>query len=172
MINKTQLTSKSKTPEPSLEEYLERLSRISGESKPAGIMRWLGVSPSSYSNWVRRGTIPYKTIVSALLARNISLNWFFAPYSRLEIPPLRDESVREGAKTYLQQKREDEGETDRLIKAYSQCQALLESYGAEVEPKNMKLMLDLYFEVGERVVSSEQVLNYLAQSLASGDPKL
>ena len=171
MVNKTQLTSKSKAVEPSLEEYMVRLGRISGETKPAGIMRWLGVSSSSYSNWVRRGTIPYKTIVNALLARNISLNWFFAPYSRLEIPPLKDESVREGAKTYLQQKREEEGETDRLIKAYSQCQALLESYGAAVEPKNMKLMLDLYFNIGERVVSSEQVLEHLAQSLASGDPK-
>lgn len=172
MVNKTQLTSKSKVVEPSLEEYMARLGRISGETKPAGIMRWLGVSSSSYANWVRRGTIPYKPIVNALLARNISLNWFFAPYSRLEIPPLRDEAVRERAKTYLQQKREEEGETDRLIKAYSQCQALLESYGASAEPKNMKIMLDLYFNIGERVVSGEQVLDYVAQSLASGDPEV
>ena len=101
MVNKTQLSNESKTAESTLDDYIERLGRISGETKIAGILRWLGVSSSSYANWVRRGTIPYKTIVNALLERNISLNWFFAPYQRLDVPVLRDESVQEGALTYL-----------------------------------------------------------------------
>lgn len=166
MINKTQPTSNSKANETSLDEYMERLGRVSGETKTAGILRWLGVSSSSYSNWVRRGTIPYKTIVNALLERNISLNWFFAPYQRLEVPALRDEAVQEGARTYLQQTQANMRESQRVIQAYSHCQALLQSHGASCNDDNMKLMLDLYFKVGTRVATQEQVIDYLAKSLA------
>ncbi|MCC5879455.1 MAG: helix-turn-helix domain-containing protein [Idiomarina sp.] len=166
MTNKTQASAKSKDSEVSLEEYMERLGRISGERKVAGILRWMGVSSSSYSNWMRRGTIPYKTLVNILLERGISLNWFFAPYKKLEVPLLRDPSIREGAQTYLQQRQANEKESERVLKAYSECQALLLSHGAQVSERHMRLMLDIYFKIGERVVHKEQVLDHLAQSLS------
>lgn len=166
MVNKTQISNESKAAESTLDDYMERLGRVSGETKIAGILRWLGVSSSSYANWVRRGTIPYKTIVNALLERNISLNWFFAPYRRLDVPALRDESVQEGAQTYLQQQESNQRESERVLKAYSQCQAMLQSYGADTGDTNMKLMLDVYFKLGGRVATQEQVMEYLAQSLA------
>ena len=166
MTNKTQASAKSKHGEASLDEYMERLGRISGEKKTAAILRWMGVSSSSYSNWMRRGTIPYKTLVNILLERGISLNWFFAPYKKLEVPLLRDPSVQEGAQTYLQQRQANEKESERVLKAYSECQALLHSHGAQVSEPHMRLMLDLYFKIGERVVHKEQVLDHLAQSLS------
>lgn len=166
MTNKTQAPAKSKHGEASLDEYMERLGRISGEKKNAAILRWMGVSSSSYSNWMRRGTIPYKTLVNILLERGISLNWFFAPYKRLEVPLLHDPSVQEGAQTYLQQRQSNEKESERVLKAYSECQALLVSHGAQVSELHMRLLLDMYFKIGERVVHKEQVLDHLAQSLS------
>lgn len=165
MPNKTQALSKSKQAESSLAQYMERLGKISGERKIAGILRWMDVSASSYSNWQRRGTIPYKTLVNVLLERNISLDWFFAPFQKLEIPMLQDQAVEEGAKTYLQQSDSKAQQSQRLIKAYSECQAILNRFGATADEQQMRLMLDLYFSIGARVVAREHVLERLAESL-------
>lgn len=166
MPNKTQASSKSKQAESSLAQYMERLGKISGERRIAGILRWMDVSASSYSNWQRRGTIPYKTLVNVLLERNISLDWFFAPFQKLEIPILHDQAVQEGAQTYLQQTDSQEQQSQRLIKAYSECQGILHRFGATASEQHMRLMLDLYFSVGIRVVAREHVLERLAESLS------
>lgn len=165
MINKTQPKSKSKRHEPSLDEYMERLGRLAGETRVAAILRWMGVSSSSYSNWRRRGTIPYKTLVNTLLNHRISLDWFFAPYTRLEIPVLTDNEVEEGAKTYLQEQNGPRTESDKVIRAYSDCKAILERNRAPVSDQSMRLMLDVYLDVGDRAVRREQILETLAQSL-------
>ncbi|RUO34524.1 hypothetical protein CWE14_00490 [Aliidiomarina soli] len=170
MTNKTQAPSKSKVVEPTLDEYMERLSRLSGESKPAAILRWMGVSASSYSNWKRRGTIPYKTLVNVLIERRISLNWFFAPYAKLEVPVIRDATLQEGTQTYLQRQQLEKGsEREQVIKAYSDCRAILQRNNAQPSENNMRLMIDLYLAVGERVVQKEMVLEQLAQSLSTID---
>lgn len=169
MTNKTQHSGKSKRHEPSLDEYMERLGHLAGETKVAAILRWMGVSSSSYSNWRRRGTIPYKTLVSTLLDHHISLDWFFAPYTRLEIPVFADQHVKEGAKTYLQQQNGPRSESDKVIRAYSDCRVILERNGTNASDQNMRLMLDLYLEVGDRAVRREQVLQTLAQSLKQAE---
>lgn len=166
MTNKTQASSKIKPNEPTLEEYMERLGRISGETKIAGILRWMGVSSSSYSNWSRRGTIPYKTLVNVLLERRISLNWFFSPYQRLLVPVIENQELREGVQTYLQRSQANEKESEKVIRAYSECQAILQSHGAEICEPHMRLMLDLYLNIGDRVVTKDQVLIHLAQALS------
>lgn len=168
MTNKPQAPSKSKADEPTLDVYMERMGRLVGDNTPAAILRWMGVSPASYSNWKRRGTIPYAAMVNALLRHGVSLNWFFAPYQKLEVPIIRDSSLREGTQTYLEKQQAAKGsEREQVIQAYSDCRAILERHGASLSDNNMRLMIDLYLAVGDRVVQKDMVLQQLAQSLAA-----
>ncbi|MBA3989026.1 helix-turn-helix domain-containing protein [Aliidiomarina maris] len=165
MTNKTQAPVKSKPAEASLAEYMEKLGRISGEKKTAGILRWMGVSSSSYSNWVRRGTIPYKTLVNVLLERNISLNWFFAPYSRLQVPVITSEQTQEKAQTYRGQLQQAKENSAGFMQAYADCESLLQRYGVAQTTANMQILLDMHLRVNEGVVNREDVLEHLAQTL-------
>ncbi|RUO25257.1 hypothetical protein CWE09_00500 [Aliidiomarina minuta] len=165
MTNKTQQGAKIKLEEPSLDEYMERLGQLAGERKVAGILRWMDASPSSYANWRRRGTIPYKTIVNALLRRRLSLDWFFSPYMRLDIPSLPDAHVSEGLRQYAAEHVE-QPDSELVIKAFSQCQALLKRYNVTPSEEFLRMMLDMYFSLGEGQTERVEVLEHLARSLA------
>lgn len=169
MANKTQEPGKIKLEEPSLDEYMKRLGLVAGETRIAGILRWMGASASSYSNWRRRGTIPYKTIVNALLRRRLSLDWFFSPYMRLELPPVCDTEVSENLQTYAA-RHASKPDTEEVVRAYSQCRALLQRYNATATDDLMRVMLDMYFSLGQERPDSREVLEWLAESLAKLEP--
>lgn len=165
MPNKTQEPSKIKLEEPSLDEYMKRLGMVAGETRIAGILRWMGASASSYSNWRRRGTIPYKTIVNALLRRRLSLDWFFSPYMRLELPQVSDTQVSESLQTYAAG-HASKPDTEHVVRAYSQCRALLQRYNAKPTDDLMRVMLDMYFSLEPARDEDMRVLELLAESLA------
>jgi hypothetical protein len=165
MANKTHEPSKIKLEEPSLDEYMKRLGLLAEETRTAGILRWMGASASSYSNWRRRGTIPYKTIVNALLRRRLSLDWFFSPYMRLELPPVSDAEVSESLQSYAAG-HASKPDSEQVVRAYSQCRALLQRYNATATDDLMRVMLDMYFNLGRSREDKMQVLEWLAESLA------
>ncbi|HLV48344.1 MAG TPA: hypothetical protein VKY35_04710 [Aliidiomarina sp.] len=96
--NKPQLNNEIKSLEIDLDLVMKRLALLANSERPTEIMRWMGVGSSTYTNWKRNGSVPYRTIVCVLLEKGISLDAFFAPEERLAVP---DELIlAEQSRTY------------------------------------------------------------------------
>ncbi|MCC5855921.1 MAG: helix-turn-helix domain-containing protein [Idiomarina sp.] len=144
----------------SLASLMERLGKISGERNVAGIMRWMGVSPSSYGNWRRRDTIPYKALVEVLLEKGISLDVFFSPQQPLAIP---SELVLGEAQSY--------GKTDAAkadaIEATQQVTAFMARHKVEKTDGLVRFLVDLWLLDGGLWFSQPETQATLAKHLGA-----
>lgn len=162
-LNRPQQLAEIKEEEYSLDELMERLKVLTGEERPAAILRWLDVSASSWANWRRRGTIPYKALVPALLSKGYSLDWFFAPYQRLKIPAIEGSEIKEGVKQYAQKYHESLS-SEEILTAVRQVNTILEYYSVIPTEQNQKLMLDIYFMGEGETLNKMDVMEQLAES--------
>lgn len=147
-----------------LDEVMERLKLIANEPRIAGVLRWLGVSASSYANWRRRGTIPYRQIVEAMLARNLSLDVFFSPQVRLDIPPNLEHEVQDRAAPYPHCR--PDVSTDEMVAAVSKMTTLLERHGATPRQDYVSLLVDLYLLGEGQQIDRLAAVEQLAASLS------
>lgn len=126
-----------------LDMVVRRLEVIVGSDKQVDIVRWLGVNLSSMNNWKRRGTVPYKAIVEALLAKGISLDSFFAPNNTLKTPEalLLHETLDYGVQSLEKQK---QNERKRIIQASQASSAFLRVHGIEESELTLDFCIDFW----------------------------
>ncbi|WP_165924682.1 helix-turn-helix domain-containing protein [Lysobacter sp. N42] len=132
-----------------LDTVMRRLEIIVGSDKQVDIVRWLGVNLSSINNWKRRGTVPYKAIVEALLARNISLDSFFAPSNSLHAPEalLLHETLSYHGKSVEAEKSD---ERTRILHASRASSAFLKRHGIEENNDTLAQCVELWlYDDGE-----------------------
>ncbi|CUS48730.1 MAG: Bacteriophage CI repressor helix-turn-helix domain [Idiomarinaceae bacterium HL-53] len=125
-----------------LETVMRRLAILSKKEKHKDILDWLGVSGSSYTNWKYRGTIPYKAICEALLARGISLDGFFSPERALDVNDelLLDASAHYGSNDDSPLNRERE----RTLRASRYAQTLFKKYEVSESDEGYKFLVELW----------------------------
>lgn len=59
----------------SFESIIERIMLVEGADKPADIARALRVSSSLFTNWKKRGTMPFKQLLSYASRKKLSYEW-------------------------------------------------------------------------------------------------
>ncbi|EKE79312.1 helix-turn-helix domain-containing protein [Idiomarina xiamenensis] len=151
-----------------LHQCIERLKLVSGETRVAGLMRWMGVNKTSYANWRRRETIPYGAIVKALLRHGISLDWFFAPEFDLHYPtPDQLSGVNEQRLHYDAQRER----TLKVIVALEAVEPVLRRNGLAFNEKNRETMLETYFAAKHGFVPLQKALIQTALALKVVQPR-
>lgn len=162
-MNGTPTETKSKDVLPSLEETVKRLQRVSGEKRMIRIMRWLGVSDTTFANWRRRNTVNHVVIMEALLKRGISLDWFYAEEQDLLYPmgPSRDQ-LAEYAERYKT------GMVEETIKALKFVEPLFKKYQVPDTEENRQILVETYLARRENYITLSFGLQQVAKALAHG----
>lgn len=157
--NKSHAGMKSKVELPDLEECMYRLRLLSGEHKIAHVMRWLGVSSTTYANWKRRGKVNYSTLVEGLLRNGISLDWFFAPNQRLHYPqPGELGEVRPGYDNRVF--------VDKTLAGLALAEPILKLNGVPINETTQRIMLDTFMLERSHVLDIKTALEQVGKALA------
>ncbi|RUO41418.1 hypothetical protein CWE22_04420 [Pseudidiomarina aestuarii] len=157
--NKSHTGMKSKVELPDLEECMYRLRLLSGEHKISHVMRWLGVSATTYANWKRRGNVNYSTLVEGLLRNGISLDWFFAPNQRLHYPqPGELGEVRPGYDNRVF--------VDKTLAGLALAEPILKQNGVPVTEATKRVMLDTFMLERSNVLDIKTALEQVGKALA------
>ncbi|RUO43861.1 hypothetical protein CWE15_01295 [Aliidiomarina taiwanensis] len=154
--NKPQLTSEIKSVYIDLDQAMERLALLAGTQRPTEIMRWMGLGSSTYTNWKRNNSVPYRTIVCTLLDKGISLDAFFSPKSRLKVP---DELVLAERSTHY----DEESYQDDIIRAAIESKKFLERAGLPEKELYIKFLVDIWMLSRGEILADHGVQNALVE---------
>lgn len=164
--NRPQNPIKSNFELPDVDTVMERLALISGERSASGIMRWLGIKPSSIANWKRRGSVNFDPIIAGLLRHRVSLDWLFAPYEDLFYPTVGQlGELNESTPLYQQNQA-----MNLAIEAINRIDPVLERYNLPKTETNRQLMSETYFKKRGEALILSAALNQVAKALATAQP--
>lgn len=162
--NRTQLHDEIKSTEIDLDLVMERLSLLANDKRTTAIMRWMGIGESTYTNWYRNGSVPYGIIVRTLLAKGISLDAFFAPQQRLEVP---DQLVlAEQARAYSGTEWQAE-----VIRATLEAKKLLARANLAEEELYIKFLVDLWLVDEGKMFDNRQFEDAVINHLKTLEPQ-
>ncbi len=135
--NRPQVQPEIKSIDMDLSIVMERLALLAGSERPTAIMRWMGLGSSTYTNWKRNGSVPYRIIVCTLLNKGISLDAFFSPEQRLTVP---DQLIlAEQARTYGHEEQQE-----NIIRATLEAKKLLSQAKLPEKELYLKFLVDLW----------------------------
>ncbi|MEX1221797.1 MAG: hypothetical protein WEA82_06765 [Idiomarina sp.] len=158
--NKTQSNDKSKLSLPDLDACMERLKAVSGQTHNVSALRWLGLSNTTYANWKRR-QVNYGALAKGLLARGISLDWFFAPNVDLRYPgPDELPRIQEVAESYTSTQR-----TQRVIRAIERIDPVLQEHQLPATESNRAILVETYFTARRGFVPLPTALTQVTKAL-------
>ncbi|MDX1705051.1 hypothetical protein [Pseudidiomarina sp.] len=147
---------------PDLEQCIKRLEIVSGLRGKGRVMRWLGLAEGTYSNWKRRNSVNYSKLIAGLLARRISLDWFFAPYENLHYPA-PGEGLDLGE---IQAFHREQDTIEETIRALVRIEPLLTHYNVALTEANKQIMVETFRLQRSEVVPVNIVLRQVAKALA------
>lgn len=156
--NKPQLNNEIKSVNIDLDQAMERLALLAGSQRPTEIMRWMGLGSSTYTNWKRNNSVPYRTIVCTLLDKGISLDAFFSPKSRLTVPDAL--LLSEQSQAY-----DESSVQDNVIRAAIDSKKLLERAGLPDKDLYVKLLVDLWLISKGELLADHGIQNALVEHI-------
>ncbi|RUO31406.1 helix-turn-helix domain-containing protein [Aliidiomarina sanyensis] len=145
-----------------LADVLQRAAQASGKSQDADLGRWLGVSKSSMNNWKVRGTIPYKSVVPALVEHRVSLDWFFAPDVAFRRPTIDYDKILAAGPSGIAEKLSD------IPSIVEHLTHVLQERGALVNERNLNYLYAVYTAVHD-ASERERAIHGLATVLADDE---
>ncbi|RWU12769.1 hypothetical protein EGC76_00660 [Pseudidiomarina gelatinasegens] len=159
--NRPQTTFKSNLDLPDVDTCMARLALVSQQKSASAIMRWLGLPPSTHSNWKRRNSVNYDRVVEGLLRHNVSLDWFFAPSTDLFYPNVSS-VVSETGTEY----QSNEAVT-LTLKALEHVEPIMQHYKVEMTEQNRQIMAETFLKRRGDGMLLDTALRQVAIALAT-----
>lgn len=159
--NRPQTTFKSNLVLPDVDTCMARLELVSQQRSASAIMRWLGLSVSTYSNWKRRNSVNYDRVIEGLLRHGVSLDWFFAPHVDLYYPHVSSVVSEDGSEY------QTNAAVTLTLKALEHVEPIMQQHNVAMTEQNRRVMADTFFKRRGDGMLLATALNQVAIALAT-----